>query len=56
MMLTSRIPSREHAPKTKRHAPQRIKKDKKIREDLSEDQVDDMVDGSFPASDPPSTY
>ena len=30
--------------------------DKKLRENLSEKQIDDMVACSFPASDPPSTY
>lgn len=30
--------------------------DKKLRENLSEDQIDDMIDNTFPASDPPSTY
>lgn len=30
--------------------------DKQLREDLSEKQVDRMVEDSFPASDPPSTY
>jgi hypothetical protein len=31
-------------------------KDKALREHLNESQVDDMVNDSFPASDPPSTY
>lgn len=30
--------------------------DKKMREDLSEKQIDKTVKDSFPASDPPSTY
>ena len=30
--------------------------DKELRENLSEKQVDNMVQDSFPASDPPSTY
>ncbi len=30
--------------------------DKKIRENLSEQQIDKMIADSFPASDPPSTY
>lgn len=33
-----------------------IRKDKKLREALSEKQIDKMVSDSFPASDPPSTY
>jgi len=33
-----------------------IRAEKKMREHLSEDQIDDMLDDSFPASDPPSTY
>ena len=32
------------------------KKDKNLREHLSEKQIDRMVQDSFPASDPPSTY
>ena len=35
---------------------QEDQKSRKIREDLSEKQVDKMVEDSFPASDPPSTY
>ena len=31
-------------------------KEKKLREHLSEKQIDAMVECSFPASDPPSTY
>jgi hypothetical protein len=31
-------------------------KDRKLREHLSERQIDKMVEDSFPASDPPSTY
>jgi hypothetical protein len=31
-------------------------KERKLREKLSEKQVDEMVADSFPASDPPSTY
>jgi len=30
--------------------------DKKLREHLSECQIDKMIEDSFPASDPPSTY
>lgn len=30
--------------------------DKKLRNHLSERQIDKMVEDSFPASDPPSTY
>ena len=33
-----------------------ISEEKALREDLSDKQIDDMVDSSFPASDPPSTY
>lgn len=32
------------------------REDKKMRENLSERQIDKMVEASFPASDPPSTY
>lgn len=35
---------------------QAIRSDKKIRENMSEKQIDKMVKDSFPASDPPSTY
>lgn len=31
-------------------------KDKLMRSRLDEDQIDHMVEDSFPASDPPSTY
>jgi len=30
--------------------------DKEVRAHLSEKQIDNMVEDSFPASDPPSTY
>jgi hypothetical protein len=30
--------------------------EKQLREELSEDQVDEMLESTFPASDPPSTY
>jgi len=30
--------------------------DKKLRNSLSEQQIDKMVEDTFPASDPPSTY
>jgi hypothetical protein len=33
-----------------------IQADKDVREHLSEVQIDNMLKGSFPASDPPSTY
>lgn len=33
-----------------------LKGEKKLRDELSEDQVDHMVEDSFPASDPPSSY
>lgn len=32
------------------------KMDKELREHLTEKQVDKMIEDSFPASDPPSTY
>jgi hypothetical protein len=32
------------------------RRDKKLRKHLSERQIDRMVEDSFPASDPPSTY
>ncbi|ESQ84874.1 MULTISPECIES: hypothetical protein [unclassified Asticcacaulis] len=33
-----------------------LRGDRKIRNNLDEHQIDSMVDDSFPASDPPSTY
>jgi len=33
-----------------------IRKDKRLRNHMSERQIDKMVEDSFPASDPPSTY
>lgn len=33
-----------------------LQEHKELRENLSEKQIDNMVDDSFPASDPPSTY
>ena len=33
-----------------------LRADKKMREELDEDQIDSMIDDSFPASDPPSSY
>jgi len=33
-----------------------IHQDKELREHLSEAQIDHMIEDSFPASDPPSTY
>lgn len=33
-----------------------VKKDIELRENLSEKQIDKMVEDTFPASDPPSTY
>jgi len=33
-----------------------MRNEKKIRDNLDEDQIDSMVDDTFPASDPPSTY
>lgn len=33
-----------------------IHHDKEMRDGLSEKQIDRMVEASFPASDPPSTY
>lgn len=33
-----------------------LRHDKAMRDHLDEDQIDSMVDDSFPASDPPSTY
>lgn len=33
-----------------------VEEEKKIRENLTEKQIDKMVKDSFPASDPPSTY
>jgi hypothetical protein len=32
------------------------KPEKRLRENLSEKQIDEMVEDSFPSSDPPSTY
>jgi hypothetical protein len=33
-----------------------MRHEKKIRDGLDDNQVDSMIDDSFPASDPPSTY
>ena len=33
-----------------------VRKDKKLRDHLSEKQIDKMIMDSFPASDPPCTY
>ncbi len=33
-----------------------MKHEKRLRDNLGEGQVDAMIDDSFPASDPPSTY
>lgn len=32
------------------------RKDKKIRNNMTDYKLDNMIDDSFPASDPPSTY
>ena len=50
------IPQEKQPDKAKVYHIHHVKKDKKIREKLKEHQVDDMVNNSFPASDPPSTY
>jgi hypothetical protein len=34
----------------------RLQEEKSLRDNLDEDKVDEMVDETFPASDPPSTY
>lgn len=41
-----------------RHVSRRkcIRTDKKLRASLGETKIDQMVEDSFPASDPPSTY
>ncbi|MDI7775343.1 hypothetical protein [Asticcacaulis sp. EMRT-3] len=33
-----------------------LRADKKMRDNLDEGQIDEMVDESFPASDPPASY
>jgi len=33
-----------------------MRTDKKVRQNLDDDQIDGMVEDTFPASDPPSTY
>ncbi|ESQ94076.1 hypothetical protein [Asticcacaulis benevestitus] len=33
-----------------------LRRDKEMRDRLDEDQIDSMIDDSFPASDPPSSY
>jgi len=33
-----------------------LRHDRKLRDNLCEDQIDSMIDDSFPASDPPSSY
>ncbi len=42
-----------HGPTTHRRM---MRTDKKVRDDLAEHQIDHMVEDTFPASDPPSTY
>ncbi len=34
----------------------RLRRDKEMRDNMNEDQIDAMIDDSFPASDPPSSY
>ena len=33
-----------------------IRDDRRMRNNMDEDQIDAMIDDSFPASDPPSSY
>ncbi len=33
-----------------------VEEEKRVREELTEKEIDKMVDDTFPASDPPSTY
>ncbi len=33
-----------------------IREDKKVRKNITEDQIDKMIKDSFPASDPPASY
>lgn len=42
-----------HGPTTHRRM---MRTDKKVRENLDDNQVDAMAENSFPASDPPSNY
>lgn len=42
-----------HAPATRRAC---LRYDRAVRGQLGENQLDTMIDDSFPASDPPSTY
>ena len=49
-------PKQEEKIKPSSTRKEHIRKDKNIREKLKEKQVDKMIDSSFPASDPPSTY
>ena len=42
-----------HGPTTHRRV---MRTDKKVRQNLDEDQMDAMGENSFPASDPPSNY
>ncbi len=42
-----------HGPTTHRRL---MRTDKKVRQNLDEDQMDAMGENSFPASDPPSNY
>ena len=42
-----------HGPTTHRRM---MRTDKKVRQELDENQVDAMSENSFPASDPPSNY
>lgn len=40
----------------KMHRKDAVKQDKRLRDNLSEKQIDHAIEDSFPASDPPSTY
>ena len=52
-IIKSFVHGYRHGPTTHRRM---MRTDKKVRNELDENQVDAMGENSFPASDPPSTY
>jgi hypothetical protein len=59
MPLNSPVPAKRFLNDSTKECPvsnSQLQQDKKLREELTEKQIDKMVMDSFPASDPPSTY
>ena len=52
-IIRSFVHGYRNGPASHRHM---MRTDKKVRNELDENQVDAMTENSFPASDPPSTY